>query len=457
VRSRAPLISQTVQSRLGYPTPSLFDDTRKRRRQLEDDLMPSRDDDSDSDDSDENAENAFPTLSAINRFLFGSRAFQRLVHNLEQDFPKLEDQTQILSSRSQDNKADDHLTPLYPPLSSGLLKSGALTEWSIFSMLSNKLGPSTQTLEKANVQRMRWMRWKCRCGKAFYDDYEEDIPGAVKMLQDYLNTSYGTSKIANNERGTIVSAGRGFPSLLTSIKRIFRRSQDPEEALPVSTVRTPRLRPNPTSSTERLLFLLTCLKAGSAPSLIQEEVCNVNSDQDFFRLLRTLRQKHRSRFHSLFTFNKVVRIKFVHFELFPRDLVNVLVEDCPPIDSGYIPVKDSFATFPPIGSAILVHLYGNPEHADISKLLLGRVRKKLDTKLQICQIKRHGYEWGLELVEGLNWRKVWIVGFFGLTLSCLFGLLWSVLKDNVQGGWAVAACMMMIVPCFTGKLHSSHW
>lgn len=131
---------------------------------------------------------------------------------------------------------------------------------------------------------------------------------------------------------------------------------------------------------------------------------------------------------------KVVKINFVHFELFPNNLVNILAEDCPPVDSGYIPVKDSFATFPPISSNIMIHLYENPDHADISKLLTSRIPKKLDSELQICPIKRYGHGWGLELVDGLNWKKVWVVGFIGLVLSCAFGILWSVLRHDVQGG-----------------------
>jgi hypothetical protein len=150
----------------------------------------------------------------------------------------------------------------------------------------------------------------------------------------------------------------------------------------------------------------------------------------------------------------VVKINFVHFELFPNHLVNILAEDCPPVDSGYIPVKDSFATFPPISSDIMIHLYENPDHADTSKLLTGRIPKKLDSELQICPIKRYGHGWGLEFVDGLNWKKVWVVGFIGLVLSCVFGILWSVLRHDVQGGWAITACMMMVLPFFTGALHS---
>lgn len=87
-------------------------------------------------------------------------------------------------------------------------------------------------------------------------------------------------------------------------------------------------------------------------------------------------------------------------------------------------------------------------------MLIGRIPKKLDSELKICPIKRYSDGWGLELVDGLNWKKIWMVGFIGLVLSCTFGILWSVLRDDVQGGWAVTASTIMIIPFSTGALHS---
>ena len=94
-----------------------------------------------------------------------------------------------------------------------------------------------------------------------------------------------------------------------------------------------------------------------------------------------------------------------------NDLVNVIAEDCPPIDSGYISAKNSLVYF--------------HRQADISKFLVGRIPRKLDIKLRICQVSRLGCGWGLELVEGLSWRKVWPVGLELVypTFGCVIGIV----------------------------------
>lgn len=100
----------------------------------------------------------------------------------------------------------------------------------------------------------------------------------------------------------------------------------------------------------------------------------------------------------------------------------------------------------------MVHLYENPSHADTFKFLLGRIPKKLDTKLQICQTARYRDGWGFELVEGLNWRKIWPAGQIFLILSCVIGIAWSVRRHDIQGGFTITACVMAFLPFFTGTL-----
>lgn len=448
VRSRAPLISRAVQSRLGYPLASLFDDTRKRRKRLEDGLKRLRDFES---DSDEDEEDSYPTLSSISRFIFDGKAFRKLTRELRQHphqvgQPETEGDILTASGEGAEERDDEN-----DAVAEGSL--GRCPDFTamkrVFCKLLFLFRPSEPPLKHGKAR----IRWKCRCGKIIYDDYEELIPGAAKALQGHFNNYSNQFPENANESGVIKSIGRGLGSLSTTWNSLFRRSRENKEELPLSKIRTRTLQPQPNS---RLLFLLTCLKVGTAPTLAQKNVCNITSDQDFFHLLQSQRRNYRSRYRSIFAFDKVVKINFVHFELLPNNLVNILTEDCPPVDSGYTPVKDSFATFPPISSNIMIHLYENPDHADISKLLTSRIPKKLDSELQICPIKRYGHGWGLELVDGLNWKKVWVVGFIGLVLSCAFGILWSVLRHDVQGGWAITACMMMIIPFFTGALHSTY-
>ncbi|KAF7509457.1 hypothetical protein GJ744_008020 [Endocarpon pusillum] len=451
VRFHAGLIVQTVQSRLGYPLQSLFDNRRKRLELLEDELAELRAVDS---DSDEEIQQDCPTLSSIKEFLLEGRAFQKLRQNLQIWSPEIGEVDVGMnqfegSSNNFDDVADGKVTGFMQTLM-------AVANFTAVTRVLNMLiSPFRDSIPAPKQGRTR-VRWQCSCGKAFYDDYKEEFPGAGKALDYHLNKKNNRSQQSRSQKSLVQSSSQLLSSLSASIKMMFGFSAKRNESLPLSTTAARGSTSITSAPPGRLLFLLTCLKLGTAPLLRQENVCEINSDRDFFHFLQSIRKNSRSRFYTLFAFSKVVQIRFVHFELFPNDLVNIISEDGPPADSGYMPVKESFATFPPIGSSILVHLYENPDHADLTKLLLGRIPKKLDSELQICQIKRLGIGWGLELVEGLDWGKTWFVGLVTLIVSYAFGILWSVLRHDVQGGWAVTACMMMFVPFLTGAIHSAY-
>ena len=88
-----------------------------------------------------------------------------------------------------------------------------------------------------------------------------------------------------------------------------------------------------------------------------------------------------------------------------------------------------------------MHLYRYPKEAEDTGDCLSKIPKRL-RELSIlpqgCDIG-----WGLQCVEGLDWIKLWALGFIGFLASSTLGFLWSVLKDDVQSGFAVAACMVM--------------
>jgi hypothetical protein len=47
--------------------------------------------------------------------------------------------------------------------------------------------------------------------------------------------------------------------------------------------------------------------------------------------------------------------------------------------------------------------------------------------------------WGIHLVEGTDWPKFFAAGLIGFLISTLFGLVWSICKSDVQGGFGIAA------------------
>lgn len=108
-------------------------------------------------------------------------------------------------------------------------------------------------------------------------------------------------------------------------------------------------------------------------------------------------------------------------------------------DYRYRPAPPEY--MPPVGENLLLHLYEHPEDADDDAFCLDRIPKKLRERLVRPQ-RSSGVGWGVHLNEGLNPKKMCIFGLLGLFFSASFGVIWSVKRDDVQGGFGVAAFVM---------------
>ena len=97
---------------------------------------------------------------------------------------------------------------------------------------------------------------------------------------------------------------------------------------------------------------------------------------------------------------------------------------------------------PPIGQNMLMHLYEHPEHAGGLPDCFGKVPKKLRHKLMACPNRGSSKGWGLCFSEGLSWLKLLLCCFFGIALSAAFGIVWSVVRSDVEGGFGVSCFML---------------
>ena len=66
-----------------------------------------------------------------------------------------------------------------------------------------------------------------------------------------------------------------------------------------------------------------------------------------------------------------------------------------------------------------------------------------------------GVGWGVYFNEGLNLKKMCIFGLLGLFFSALFGVIWSVKRDDVHGGFSVAAFLMAALTFTTGIVQAT--
>lgn len=104
-------------------------------------------------------------------------------------------------------------------------------------------------------------------------------------------------------------------------------------------------------------------------------------------------------------------------------------------------------TNPPIGSNLLTHLLEHPEDAEDLPVLYHKFPKKLRAKLKVCPKKGSAVGWGIEFVEGLNWFTVFLCGCLGFMAALVSAIVWSVVRSDVQGGFAIAAFMLAFL-CF---------
>ncbi|KAI7759632.1 hypothetical protein LZL87_014155 [Fusarium oxysporum] len=120
----------------------------------------------------------------------------------------------------------------------------------------------------------------------------------------------------------------------------------------------------------------------------------------------------------------------------PTSLVRPLGSDyeCSPVPSKLSP---------PIGPRLMMDLFTKPE--DIkpnSELVLRQLPKWLGGQLpsQCAEMKE---AWGIYYKEDWDWTKIWwILGLGFFPPSLLFGILWGILKQDIQGAFGIASWWM---------------
>lgn len=120
-------------------------------------------------------------------------------------------------------------------------------------------------------------------------------------------------------------------------------------------------------------------------------------------------------------------------KVWPRPAAEYRYEPVPPDKS------------PPIGSNTLMHFLQSPECvAEKQKWILKQFPKKIRGKLS-AQLDGPVQGWGIHLKEGRNKGKILLLISLNLIMVLIFGLVWSEVKKDVQGGFGVAACWIAVI------------
>jgi hypothetical protein len=167
----------------------------------------------------------------------------------------------------------------------------------------------------------------------------------------------------------------------------------------------------------------------------------------------------RHRWQRIWTFKTVASIQFVQFELHRKALVDIRKRDDIPPESRkdeykYDPLPADL--IPPVGKNFLMHIYQHPEDADRDAICLARFPERKNERLHIRSGNVTELGWGLHFEEGLHWKKIWAVGVAVTIASVIFGICWSILKHDIQGGFGVSGYTMAILTFGIGAMQAVH-
>ena len=199
-------------------------------------------------------------------------------------------------------------------------------------------------------------------------------------------------------------------------------------------------------------FLLLCLPFMRwGTKLHQSEVCRVNSDRDFFALLRKqyhAARKRRGRVPGLFSWLlRPQSIEFVQLEVFASsDIASIQSKPALPAQAlrdDYLYEPMPHETLPPVGSNVLMHFFEHPDHAEVVPVLYRRVPKKLRARLAACPRAGSGVGWGMQLAEGPDPFLVFACGCAAFGVALAVAIVWITLRrEDVQGAFAIAGFLL---------------
>lgn len=245
------------------------------------------------------------------------------------------------------------------------------------------------------------------------------------MLSDQATNSANSSRVS--------SFTSTFSTSLKSFSSFFTLSnQGSENSLPLHERHSPSntlsqgnpTPHNPNTPPTEPEFLPICYSEGRyATRLLQPELVTLrmNSDRAFFKLLRDSYQSTRGKWTSMFSLQTLSWIKFVHFELYCSELVDVRkVDDIPPPEHAeyrYAPVlpdviqpststphpqtsQDVLLT-PPSRTQPTNAPFQHPNCAASGPILMQRFPKKLVRPLTCPSVNPLTPGWGIFKVAGL--------------------------------------------------------
>jgi hypothetical protein len=174
----------------------------------------------------------------------------------------------------------------------------------------------------------------------------------------------------------------------------------------------------------------------------------IRSDKDLALSLRDHYFHVNKKWWRILRLRGLTTIDFVQFEVHQNRFADIRKRPDVPIgnpDYSFEPGD----LLPPVGSHYLLHLFKHPEDYDGELITYLRAPKR-NGRLQL------GVGWGINLVEGFEASKVWLMTtiFFAL-FSLVFGTIWAWKRQDVQGAFTIAAYVCTLAGLAVGSLQAS--
>ncbi|KAH7125294.1 hypothetical protein B0J11DRAFT_301482 [Dendryphion nanum] len=388
----------------------------------------------------------------------------------------LSPQSTTTVNESQMNKALKASFPSDLDIKSSLANKGLYRRWlRRLEIIFEFLGVcETRTLPGA--QRLRWT---CTCGKNIYDDFVELQPGALEDLR--LRLQHRETPTDYNS-GSAKAWGRInsiFSWSVTSLMHILRghggqtrsnpnTGQLPTHNPPISSMNQFRAT-TPVSSNP--LYLLLCINSGRfGADLHQESMQQISCDQELFHFLRRIYAHRRNRLLRLFSLRTMNSIQFVKFAADMSAKVDIhshstycdkLMCICVPPESKVEPTPNSEYRcnpipanhIPPFGENYMMHLYSSPSCVNpLQVAVYNQIPKRTCGQLMV-RPENVSEGWGLHFREGWHLVKIWaLICSLFVGGSLIFGVLYSVLKKDVQSAFGIASYLVTTATVGLGYL-----
>ncbi|KAL8910556.1 MAG: hypothetical protein Q9171_004138 [Xanthocarpia ochracea] len=309
--------------------------------------------------------------------------------------------------------------------------------------------------------------WQCECGETVHDDFVELVEGSVEkaMLQLGAPVKASTGPSTTSTWNNIKDVSRDFMTNLANIRTYWGPRKGAAEDGPPdneSELHTGLELDSQRRESDRYLLLCISQWRGYYLTGMVPVDLRIASDDDLFRRMKVEYMTMLGPWRRFLSLRYLKDIRFVQFNIVRNQLIDILVHSrmadqvlaaIPPSnDSDYDYEPKPIDMAPPVGHNSMLHCYRCPKACGQLDFCLRRFPGYKSHTVSIDDDKDTRIAWGIELVEGQDWGFLWVLGFLITASSMIFGIAWTLVMKDIQGGFTVAGYIIALEITLVGTV-----